>query len=330
MKHKRTAAIVGALMALAGQHFASADAVYTYTGARFSSVFGDFTCVLNVGECQVNGQIEIEQPLAANLIRSEMFNNPFDNVQIGPSIRYNFTDGVHVFNNDTSPQYSWTVWTDGSGNITNWTFGTQNFSLELQTINADASVGDSSGEVWSYGGGSNAVAGSWAVSNSADPVLPTGCPLLLVRCTGPYTFANPTPGTWFDPAPSSSFSYALQGGGDFTVVGAPPASYGFGPMDVVVAGHVVDTLDPGDFYNFGPGVSAFTLTGITPPADASDPASFPTYLDFTGDPTLLTMTPLAPILEPSIWAVMLVGFGWTGAALRRRRPGDSRWTRSAA
>src|SRR5580693_545711 len=109
-------------------------------------------------------------------------------------------------------------------------------------------------------------------SNPGDPVLPypgppvQGCKLLTLIC-----FFSPSPDSWFDPTPAKGFVYRLQGGGDFTEVGAPPSTFGFGSVDVVIGGRTIDVLQPGGTFDFGPGVSTFSLKGINPTVDASNP-----------------------------------------------------------
>ncbi len=165
---------------------------------------------------------------------------------------------------------------------------------------------------------------SVTISNPGQPVFPT---------PGPgegFQFDTPMPGKWFDPPAANGFEYALNGGGEFTTVGAPPASYGFGTLDVVVNNVIVDTLNPGDFYFFDPGVTDFFLKGISPAVDSSDPSAFPTYLDFSGSPQSLTMTPLSGVPEPATWVAMLFGFAVVGGAVRRAiRAGDRNRTPEA-
>lgn len=148
----------------------------------------------------------------------------------------------------------------------------------------------------------------------SDPILPSS------SAGGAYLFNSPTSGSWFDPALASGFNYALNSG-DFTEVVAPPPSFGFGPLSVVVGGNVVATLTPGGDYLFGPGVASFSLLGISPPVGAADPSAFPTFLKFSGSPSGLSMTALAGVPEPGTWALLLTGLAGLGCSMRsRRRP----------
>ena len=160
-------------------------------------------------------------------------------------------------------------------------------------------------------------AGTAAVGSSPfDPLLPTS------STGGPLTFDNPTSGDWYDPPTTHGFEFSLSSG-DFTEVGAPPASFGFGNLELVVGGQVVSTLAPGGTYLFGPGVTEFRLKGLAPGVDPSNPTAFPVYLGFSGQPSLLTM---GAVPEPSSWALALLGAAGCGAVLRRR----SRLARAAA
>jgi hypothetical protein len=81
----------------------------------------------------------------------------------------------------------------------------------------------------------------------------------------------------------------------------------------------LDTLDPGEHFFFIPGVSTFSLQSISPLVDAANPLAFPTFLNYVGAPTTLTMeaiTAPAAIPEPNTWLLFatgivgLLGYGW--------------------
>jgi hypothetical protein len=158
-------------------------------------------------------------------------------------------------------------------------------------------------------------------STPEDPVLPDR------TSTDPpfFEFLNPVPGLWYDPPLAEGYTYELTGGATFTEVIAPPASFGYGSLDVFIPGTgVVGTALPGVSFDLDPYDSAvFSLLGVDPPyVDVADPTAFPTFLDWTGPATSLTMTPILvrPSLpEPATFALLaLAGAAVAGRHLRRK------------
>lgn len=174
--------------------------------------------------------------------------------------------------------------------------------------------------LFAFGG----VGGSAPGATPTNPVLP----FVVADPNDPgairFDFPNPRPRLWYDPPFAIGFKYALAGGGEFTEVGAPPASFGgAGPFEIFVGGVKIGEVLPDAFFAFGPGVTEFDLRGIRPldTADPSFPTMFPTFLDFTGSPTLLTMTPiLAAATGVPVPASLLLLAGALAmfGALRRR------------
>jgi hypothetical protein len=145
------------------------------------------------------------------------------------------------------------------------------------------------------------------------PILP------FVAAPGVMEFPAPIPGRWYDPPFASGFEYALTGG-QFTQVGAPPGSFGFGPVQLWINGVLIATLNPGDTFDFGSNVTDFQLRGINPNIDINDPnftTAFPTFLNFTSG-SLLTMTAL-PAAVPVPAALPLMGSALAALGLLRRR-----------
>ena len=170
-------------------------------------------------------------------------------------------------------------------------------------FNPSLTIGDSS---WSYTWGTFAIS---PPSSPASPLLPDS------SADGKFSFTDPVSASWFDPVSADGYDYVLTGA-DFTAVSAPPPAYGFGPVKVIVNGRVVDILDPGGTYDFGPGINQFLLEGVRPEVNPTDPSAFPTFLTFSGSPTGLTIT---PVPEPQAWAMTLIGLGALGGLLRSRR-----------
>jgi len=81
-----------------------------------------------------------------------------------------------------------------------------------------------------------------------------------------------------------------------------------------IGGVPITVLDPGELYTFGPGVTSFSLTEISPLLDTADPGfatAFPTFLNFSGSATQLTMrgTTLAGAGVPAPATLSLLGAG---------------------
>lgn len=198
--------------------------------------------------------------------------------------------------------------------------GTNDFSLQFNSITGNLSnvfryivpggyAGDYSALIFNLSG-----VGSGAGSSADNPVLP-GNP---AACSSPVLslcFPAPSAG-WHDPPATDGFAYSLSSG-RFELVGAPPSTMGFGAVDVYVQGIKRGSIAPGGLFDFisqGLGnVSTFELRGITPLIDVGSPgfnAAFPTYLDFSGNPEWLTMTPILAsqaIPEPGTFWMLALG-----------------------
>ena len=166
----------------------------------------------------------------------------------------------------------------------------------------------------------NAALASVTGATAGNPYLPSNTTNNVLTFTSPSSGAS---GAWFDPPPSNfvnSFIYNLYGGATFTEVAAPPASFGFAPVNVIVNGVIVDTLaagnsanTPTNYYTFASGVTAFTLEGISPLVNAANTNAYPTFLKFTGTATSLTMTPAnITIAVPEPAAIWLFGLAFAG------------------
>jgi len=198
----------------------------------------------------------------------------------------------------------------------------------LDLLNADVySLGQQAGSpgdglpatfLFGFGG----VGGIEPGSSEDNPVLP------FVPAPGEFVFTSPEPGRWFDPPYAYGFEYALAGGATFTSLQAPSASLGFGDIELVIGGSVVEVLSPGELFDFsslGFTVSEFSLVGLDRFLDVEDPdfaTAFPLFLDWDGDATELLMTaltvdslPPTGVDEPQVLVLFLI----SGFFLVRRR-----------
>lgn len=174
-------------------------------------------------------------------------------------------------------------------------------------------------------------------SSFASPLLPTG-----IRPDGGFEFRTTVlPGERIVIDPDVAIGY------DYTFTGALATTVeleDLGDVDGYDIFLLTDLLNPiisgfmpgiGNIFDFTPfaaaGVDGFRIGDIDVALglDPLNPLAFKTGLTFAvnGPTTIdITQTPLTvfvggpgPIPEPATWAMMILGFGMTGAALRRRR-----------
>lgn len=194
--------------------------------------------------------------------------------------------------------------------------GADVYSLGQNSLGGGATTGNPATFLFAFGG----VGGIEPGTTPSVPILP------FVPAPGQFIFPAPRPRRWFDPPFADGFVYELIGGGEFIEAVAPP---GFFDLSIFIDGILVDSdFDAGESFLFGPGVTSFSITGISPLLDVADPgfsAAFPTFLDFSGSPTELRMTAIIvptdddPSDIPVPATLLLLGFGLTGMAVSRKR-----------
>lgn len=91
-------------------------------------------------------------------------------------------------------------------------------------------------------------------------------------------------GQWFDPPTTFGFGYEMKSDSLFTAILGFPTGFD-SPFTVSVGNEVLGQFSPGQTVSFldtlGWGVSHFTITGISPTVDLSDPMAFPLQLKFS-------------------------------------------------
>jgi Matrixin len=169
---------------------------------------------------------------------------------------------------------------------------------------------DIAGIRYIYGAGKGSVkplVGTW----QDRPILPTSVDGVE------YKFDNVTSGLWFDPPTVSEFRYTAEPGTLFSRIAEFPT--GFGPLTLTIDGNTIGQFNGGQSYNFltyaNGGVSEFTISGIKPPGDLSDPVGFPLRLMFGSATGSFTMT---AIPEPASAMLCLLGM-LALQSIRRKR-----------
>lgn len=154
-----------------------------------------------------------------------------------------------------------------------------------------------------------------------NPILPD------VIADGRFVFRDVPTDRWFDPPMTPGFRYQMLSDSRFTqLLNFPVGIDGDGLFTVSVGDRVLGQFQSNqsiDFVSlFGAGVSEFTITGIDPLVDATDPVAFPVRLAFDTETADFSMEAIAPtsaaVPEPSSVMGLLVA-GTAAYQARRRR-----------
>lgn len=196
--------------------------------------------------------------------------------------------------------------------LTGWTLGTADGISADGLVIVGAGIRLGRAEAW--------IANLRADSTQSDPLLPGGV------SPGLFTFTDVPSGVWVDPPTAFGFHYVAASGSLFTSILDFPMGFA-GPFTVSTGGNLLGSFGPGNSVDFTPfsggGVSEFTITGINPLVDPSDPTAFPLQLSFnapTGSFTMQALQSQQVVPEPSTWLLLATGLiGLLGLGWRKRQ-----------
>ena len=151
----------------------------------------------------------------------------------------------------------------------------------------------------------NISVGSWLVKGSVPTGNTQGNPFLPAG-GAPFQFGSASgAGFWFDPVGATAYDYQTDGLSSFTMVGVPT---GLGDSDgmytIEDATNGVVVVAEGAFHMFPTPVMSFTIRGIDPALDPTDPTAFPTFLQF--DQTMVSFS-MNPVPEPGTAVLLALG-----------------------
>jgi probable HAF family extracellular repeat protein len=171
-------------------------------------------------------------------------------------------------------------------------------------------------------------------SSSGNPLLPSA----IDPSTGAFQFeftARPNRTVWIDPLVATGYDYVVSSGQNILSASFLNLGDADGYQIYSLVGGTLGTLLGmvlgGETYNFGPvGVSGFALRDIEAALmlDPANQTAFVTGLTFnvTGPTTIaMSQTPVTTFVgngavpEPASWAMMIIGFGLVGGAMRSKR-----------
>jgi hypothetical protein len=163
--------------------------------------------------------------------------------------------------------------------------------------------------------------------SSFTPVMPNGTGTSSNGNVIWYFSTTCIAGCWFDPPMADGYVYETDGASRFTSIDDFPTGFGQ-PFEVVIDSGSLGTFGPGDSVDFsgepGGGVLSFTILGITPDVDASDPEAFPLQLSLDVAPATFTMTSVGaqadlPLATPVMRLLLIALISGLGLAILWRR-----------
>ena len=137
--------------------------------------------------------------------------------------------------------------------------------------------------------------------------------------SAPGNVIIPAAPVYVDPKMAYGYTYTMKSGSLFTEITGLPVGFA-GPFDIVGDGHDYGTYGPGQtlVFNNG-GVTSFTIQGIDPLVDGTNPNAFPFAVDFSTPTASFTVTPRDAAAVPEAPPTALMGLGLLPLCLVVRR-----------
>ena len=143
-----------------------------------------------------------------------------------------------------------------------------------------------------------------------NPLYPDTC-VTGVGETLECIFTMSLSAAFVDPVVANSYRYETLDGSHFVSLGGFPSGFG-APFQLSSGSTFLGSFVPGDQFVFpNGGVTEFTISGITPSVDGSNPAAFPIQVGMDTVGTRFKSTALfqsaAAVPEPSAWTLLGLG-----------------------
>jgi len=220
------------------------------------------------------------------------------------------------------------IWDSSNGMRSLSNILTNDFNLDLTGWRLDTATDISDDGLTIVGWGSNPDGAREAWIAQLDCILGT-CqdnPILPnLQDFERFEFIDVPTGQWYDPPAAFGFEYTMLSDSLFTQILDFPVGIDTDDLFTVTVGNtVLGEFGAGQSVDFvsllGNGVSSFTITGIDPLVDGSDPTAFPIRLDFNTETASFEMRALtASTPEPSVLIGLRTLALTTGALLKRKR-----------
>ena len=145
------------------------------------------------------------------------------------------------------------------------------------------------------------------VSYPGGPLSSPTNPIFPVSQCGPscYNFVSPITPEWYDPPLAGAYTFISQNG-KFTSINAFPTGFSGSFLVSTPTGNL-GSFGSGQSVQFAGGTSQFTVSGISPGVDGTNPIAFPINLSLDTAGATFSMQAVSDTPEPSSWVMGALG-----------------------